>query len=667
METIQNLRQVHQPDTASSPVMSSPPIASSYFQQHRQEQHEQQQDEEEEEETRHSPPAWSSSLQSTKQEKDYFSTEFPRFLRSSMSRDSAMILPPVPTETTEHNTQSDSDNISIPPVPANVRRSLASRDQLEAPEPPPHAQQRDHSPPRTASRQSGVSEQNFHQSDSSNMSIPPVPAAVRRSLASRDQLEAPEPPPHAHQRDSHHFRSISRQSDADRHTVGSNGSWFVVDAQHKSDSTQDPEEFRSLSDYGGDDHANVTGESGPHDSQQNGEEEQGDHKSQQNEEEQGDVMEGCEPLHYFHGPLEAPKSPNPDEQSDGRTDQKDSGAKPLDDIDQQQMEYLQPTPTPAPQSQAMMQIRESIGDFSAMLNQPDAFDKYLNSVNKSNNLEIQYEFAVFLVSSANEMSPEELDDGRTSGKRGKNADATRVRLLKEAKSILQRLSDNKKHPKAQYYLAEAYVSGIFGKPNLNRAFGFFVAASKHGHVEANYRAGLCYEFGWGCRGSSTKAQKCYGFAASKHHPGAMLRMASMCFSMNGKRDHEGVNWLRQAADSADKRFNWGPYELGLLYEKGFGDEVPVNAIYTAQLFTKSADLRHAEAAYRMGDAYENGKLSCPQDPSLSIHFYTTASIGGHSLAMMALCAWYMIGAEPMLERDEYEAYEWAVRASETGM
>jgi hypothetical protein len=34
--------------------------------------------------------------------------------------------------------------------------------------------------------------------------------------------------------------------------------------------------------------------------------------------------------------------------------------------------------------------------------------------------------------------------------------------------------------------------------------------------------------------------------------------------------------------------------------------------------------------------------------------------------MMALCAWYMVGAEPVLEKDENEAYEWARQAAELG-
>lgn len=114
------------------------------------------------------------------------------------------------------------------------------------------------------------------------------------------------------------------------------------------------------------------------------------------------------------------------------------------------------------------------------------------------------------------------------------------------------------------------------------------------------------------------------------------------------------------------QYNSAPYELGLLHERGYGNDVFPDASYAAQLFTRSAELGHAEASYRLGDAYEHGKLHCPRDPQLSIHYYTCAAEQGHPLAMLALCAWYLVGAEPILEQDANEAYEWAKQAADLG-
>ena len=307
---------------------------------------------------------------------------------------------------------------------------------------------------------------------------------------------------------------------------------------------------------------------------------------------------------------------------------------------------------------------------------------YRANVKKTNDPTIQYEFAVYMVNTVQEMDPHALDDNDTrqpSPKPNRNLDGTtdssnsaesRKQLLQEAKNILKDLSA-RSYPFAQYYLADGYASGLFNKgiEDNDRAFPLFTAASKHGHAEAGYRAALCYEFGWGTRKDPRKAVEFYRQSASKNHPGAMSRLGRACLVGDmglGNRYREGLKWLKRAAESADFQYNAAPYELGLLHERGFGDDIFQDEAYAAQLFTQSADLGHVEANHRLGDAYEHGRLSCPKDPALSVHFYTRAAEREHPSAMMALCAWYMVGAEPVLEKDENEAYEWARKAAETG-
>ena len=322
--------------------------------------------------------------------------------------------------------------------------------------------------------------------------------------------------------------------------------------------------------------------------------------------------------------------------------------------------YPQPGPTAAQLDNS--HLRSSVGNSASLLSHKQTFEMYLANVKKTDEPSVLYEFAVFMVNAMCEMPAVDLED---------SASITRSRLLRESKTILQRLAD-RSYPFAQYYLADGYASGLFskGKEDYDRAFPLFIAASKHGHVEACYRAALCYEFGWGCRPDGGRAVQFYRQAASKNHPGAMLRMAKACLAGDmglGKRYREGIKWMKRATESSDTQYNSAPYELGLLHETGYGDDVFPDESYAAQLFTKSAELGHSEACYRLGDAYEHGKLNCPRDPALSIHFYTSAAQNGHALAMMALCAWYLVGAEPVLEKDENEAYEWAVRAANLGM
>ncbi|EKV04414.1 Chitin synthase activator (Chs3), putative [Penicillium digitatum] len=320
-------------------------------------------------------------------------------------------------------------------------------------------------------------------------------------------------------------------------------------------------------------------------------------------------------------------------------------------------------PQPGPTAQFdNSRLQASIGNNASLLSHKETFEMYLANVKKTDEPKVLYEFAVFMVNSMREMPVTDQND---------TSPITRVRLLRESKSILQRLAD-RSYPFAQYYLGDGYASGFFSKgvEDHDRAFPLFIAASKHGHVEACYRTALCYEFGWGCRADGSRAVQFYRQAASKNHPGAMIRMAHACIAGDmglGKRYREGVKWMKRATESADAQYNSGPYELGVMHEKGFGEDVFPDATYAAQLFTKSAELGHVEACYRLGDAYEHGKLNCPRDPALSIHFYTCAAQSGHPVSMMALCAWYLIGAEPVLEKDENEAYEWALQAANLGL
>lgn len=337
-----------------------------------------------------------------------------------------------------------------------------------------------------------------------------------------------------------------------------------------------------------------------------------------------------------------------------------------------------PQPAPAPLTIDNSQLRNVVGSNASLLSSQKTLDMYRQNVKKTNDFSIQYSFAVFLISTAQEQGLDITEvQKKLTSKRGHSRDSSSVEgtgsepheLLREARAILQKLA-NAGYPFAQYYLADGYASGLFGKgkEDYNSAFPLFVLAAKHGHAESAYRTGLCYEFGWGCRKDPAKAVQFLRTAASKRHPGAMTRLGKACLSgdLGEKRYREGLKWMKLATESADAMYNAAPYNLGCLYETGYGEDIFKDEGYAAELFTQAAELGHPEANYRMGDAYEHGKLHCPRDPALSVHFYTGAAERGHAGAMMGLCAWYLIGAEPILEKDEEEACEWARRSAELG-
>ncbi|RKF72015.1 Protein SKT5 [Golovinomyces cichoracearum] len=335
-----------------------------------------------------------------------------------------------------------------------------------------------------------------------------------------------------------------------------------------------------------------------------------------------------------------------------------------------------PQAAPPPISLDNSQLRSVVGSNASLLTTAKTIEMYRQNVKKLNDSETQYAFAIYLIQAAQESGLNQDPMAGQKKKVSKNGERDQdnrnmeQELIQEAKHILQRLA-NQSYPFAQYYLADGYASGMFnkGKGDYSAAFPLFIAASKHGHAESGYRAALCYEFGWGCRKDPAKAVQFYRQSASKNHPGAMTRLGRAFLSgdLGLNKYREGVKWLKRATESADLQYNAAPYHLGLLYETGYGDDIFRDEAYAAQLFTQAADLGHSESCFRLGDAYEHGKLCCPRDPALSVHFYTTAAHAGHSGAMMALCAWYIVGAEPILEKDENEAYEWARQAAACGL
>ncbi|KAL2444733.1 Chitin synthase regulator 2 [Exophiala dermatitidis] len=343
--------------------------------------------------------------------------------------------------------------------------------------------------------------------------------------------------------------------------------------------------------------------------------------------------------------------------------------RPLSYVDLLNVPYPQPPPSGA-ENLVNSGLRSVVGNNANLLSTRKTLEMYRANVKKTNDPAVQYEFAIFMISAAQEEGLEQEGDA-ASAVSGKSHASVRDDLLKEAKHILQRLAD-RSYPFAQYYLADGYASGLFnkGKEDWDRAFPLFLAASKHGHAEAMYRTALCYEFGWGCRIDAAKAVQFYQHAASKNHPGAMLRLGRACLTGDmglTKRYREGVRWLKRAAEAADFQYNQAPYDLGCLHETGYGPDVFKDEAYAAQLYTKAADLGHVDANFRLGRAYEFGELNCPKDPALSIHFYTGAAERGHPESQLALCAWYMVGVPGVLEKDEAEAYEWAKKAAEQGL
>jgi hypothetical protein len=49
--------------------------------------------------------------------------------------------------------------------------------------------------------------------------------------------------------------------------------------------------------------------------------------------------------------------------------------------------------------------------------------------------------------------------------------------------------------------------------------------------------------------------------------------------------------------------------------------------YAAELLAQASELGYAPSAFKLGECYEYGKMDCPVDPALSIHYYVSGTTG----------------------------------------
>lgn len=263
-------------------------------------------------------------------------------------------------------------------------------------------------------------------------------------------------------------------------------------------------------------------------------------------------------------------------------------------------------------------------------------------------------------------------------------------MIREAVALLKTLS-SRGHPDAQYFLADCYANGIGtvrGKQDFEKAFPLFVLAAKHGHPDGAYRAGTCCEHGWGCRRESAKAVQFYRKAAASLHAGAMYRLGTA--ELNGAlglamRPKEGVKWLKRSAENATPEFPHALHELALLHERGIDNVLFVDLEYASELLAQAAELGYAPSAFKLGECYEYGRMGCPQDAALSIHYYVSVSTPtlfrlltlsrtqniaaqqDHRDGCFALTAWYLVGSPGVLPQSDTEAFLWAKKAAELGL
>ncbi|KAI6133655.1 HCP-like protein [Pisolithus croceorrhizus] len=281
-------------------------------------------------------------------------------------------------------------------------------------------------------------------------------------------------------------------------------------------------------------------------------------------------------------------------------------------------------PPPHPNGPLLDHSHLRPGNQASLLSYEQTLELYRANAKKTQNPDTQFEFAVFMIEASKSVNIPDPTPGNVV--EIEKALEKRDNLIHEAVALLKRLAD-RGHPESQYFLADCYANGIGtykGRQDFDRAYPLFVLAAKH---------------------ESAKALQFFRKASAALHPGAMYRL--------GIAELNGELGMRPA------EFPHALHELSLLHENGI-----YNVVF---LLAQAAELGYGPSAYRLGEFYEYGKLGCPQDPALSIHYYNIAAQQNHRDACFALTAWYLVGSQGVLPQSDTEAFLWAKRAADGGL
>jgi hypothetical protein len=110
------------------------------------------------------------------------------------------------------------------------------------------------------------------------------------------------------------------------------------------------------------------------------------------------------------------------------------------------------------------------GQNASLLSYNKTIDMYRENARKTNNMDVQCDFAIFLVEAAKRFPDD--DEG----------------YIQEAEKLLKQVAV-RGHSESQYYLANMYAAGLLNKqsPDFEKAFPLFVQSAKHHHPDAAYR------------------------------------------------------------------------------------------------------------------------------------------------------------------------------------
>lgn len=138
------------------------------------------------------------------------------------------------------------------------------------------------------------------------------------------------------------------------------------------------------------------------------------------------------------------------------------------------------------------------GQNASLLSYNKTINMYRENVKKTNNMEVQCDFAIFLVEASKrlQLQKEETSTNSTGSTSDRSISSSNQNeqnehhaYTLEAEKLLKQVA-MRGHSESQYYLANMYAAGLLNKarkPDFDKAFPLFAQSAKHHHPDAAYR------------------------------------------------------------------------------------------------------------------------------------------------------------------------------------
>ncbi|MCD8303844.1 MAG: sel1 repeat family protein [Prevotellaceae bacterium] len=212
--------------------------------------------------------------------------------------------------------------------------------------------------------------------------------------------------------------------------------------------------------------------------------------------------------------------------------------------------------------------------------------------------------------------------------------------------------------KAQYCLGLSYEIGDGVGRDFEEAAKWYRKAAEQGLPDAQLQLGDCYFLGLGVRQNLKEAARWYGQVEGQSVTGDLVSLCQDSDIVESQfeytMEHSRIERVRV---DAMNDYPSAQYDLGYLAEYGYVDDD------MARMYTEAAERGDAEARYKLGCLYRDGK-GVKKDLRLASKWLRKAQEHGFNVKRMGLESCLAEGDS--VPHDRAEAFRWYRKAAEQG-